>query len=93
MAQLLHIHAQEVVRANQSRAAAQTLNGYYKVRERQFMPNYEFHCAKCQKTFELTWPLAEYDKRIKEKIKCPKCGSTRVAKIISLVEVKTAKKS
>lgn len=57
------------------------------------MPNYEFLCAKCKKTFELTWSLAEYDKRIKGKNKCPKCGSARVVKVISLVQVKTAKKS
>jgi len=57
------------------------------------MPKYEFRCAKCNRTFELTWPLAEYDKRIKAKNQCPKCGSTRVAKIVSLVQVKTAKKS
>ena len=57
------------------------------------MPNYEFLCAKCKKTFELNWSLAEYDKRIKGKNKCPKCGSARVVKIISLVQVKTAKKS
>ena len=57
------------------------------------MPTYEFHCAKCTKNFEQIWALSEYDKRIKEKIKCPSCGSTRVIKTISLVQVKTSKKS
>ena len=57
------------------------------------MPTYEFSCVKCGKVFEETWALAEYDKRIKEKHKCPKCGSTRVVKRMSIVEVKTSKKS
>ena len=57
------------------------------------MPTYEFHCAKCNKNFEQVWSLAEYDKRIKEKPKCPGCGSTRVSKVIAVVEVKTSKKS
>lgn len=57
------------------------------------MPTYEFHCEKCDKTFEQIWSLSEYDKRIKEKNTCPSCGSTRVAKMISVVEVKTSKKS
>ena len=57
------------------------------------MPTYEFHCEKCNKNFEQVWSLSEYDKRIKAKNKCPKCGSTRVIKTISVVEVKTSKKS
>ena len=57
------------------------------------MPTYEFHCEKCNKNFEQIWSLTEYDKRIKAKNKCPKCGSTRVIKTISVVEVKTSKKS
>jgi putative FmdB family regulatory protein len=57
------------------------------------MPTYEFHCEKCNKNFEQIWSLAEYDKRIKAKTKCPRCASTRVTKVISVVEVKTSKKS
>lgn len=57
------------------------------------MPTYEFHCDKCGKNFEEVWTLAEYDKRIKEKHKCPSCGSSRVVKKISAVQVKTDKKS
>jgi putative FmdB family regulatory protein len=57
------------------------------------MPTYEFICDKCGKTFEQIWSLAEYDKRIKEKHKCPKCGSVRVVQALSLVQVKTSKKS
>ena len=57
------------------------------------MPTYEFRCERCNETFERVWPLAEYEKRIKEKQKCPSCGSTRVIRVISIVEVKTSKKS
>lgn len=57
------------------------------------MPTYEFTCQKCNKTFEQIWPLGEYDKRIKAKHKCPKCGSVRVVRTLSLVQVKTSKKS
>jgi putative FmdB family regulatory protein len=57
------------------------------------MPTYEFRCEKCDKIFEQIWSLSEYDKRMKEKNQCPSCGSTKVVKTISLVEVKTSKKS
>ena len=57
------------------------------------MPTYEFHCDKCKKNFEQVWSLSEYDKRIKQKTKCPSCGSTRVVKTLSMVQVKTSKKS
>ena len=57
------------------------------------MPTYEFRCEKCDKVFEKIWSLSEYDKRIKENKKCPSCGSTKVVKTISLVQVKTSRKS
>jgi len=57
------------------------------------MPTYEFTCQHCGKGFEKVWSLSEYDKRIKEKQKCPKCGSVKVVKTFSLVQVRTSKKS
>lgn len=57
------------------------------------MPTYEFLCEKCRKVFEQIWSLSEYDKRIKEKRKCPSCGSTQVVKTITSVQVRTSKKS
>ena len=57
------------------------------------MPTYEFRCEKCDKVFEQVWSLSEYDKRIQETNKCPACGSTKVIRTISLVQVKTSKKS
>jgi putative FmdB family regulatory protein len=57
------------------------------------MPIYEFLCQKCKKRFELVWSFAQYDREMKKKPKCPKCGSTSVIRQISAVEVKTSKKS
>jgi putative FmdB family regulatory protein len=57
------------------------------------MPTYEFLCQKCKKRFELIWSLAQYDREMKKKRKCAKCGSTSVVRQISTVEVKTSKKS
>ena len=57
------------------------------------MPTYEFHCEKCGKNFEQVWSLSEYDKHIKEKKRCSSCGSARVVKALSMVQVKTSKKS
>jgi putative FmdB family regulatory protein len=57
------------------------------------MPTYEFLCQKCKKRFELVLSLAQYDREMKKKTKCPKCGSTSVVRQISTVEVKTSKKS
>ena len=57
------------------------------------MPTYEFLCQRCHKMFDVVWSLSEFNKRIKEKRKCPACGSTRVVKTLSLVQVKTSKKS
>jgi putative FmdB family regulatory protein len=57
------------------------------------MPIYEFLCERCRKPFELSSSLAEYERAIKKKIKCPKCKSMKVVRQISAIEVKTSKKS
>ena len=57
------------------------------------MPAYEFRCEKCHKVFEQVWSLSEYDRKIEAKQKCPSCGSVRVVRAISMVQVKTSKKS
>jgi putative FmdB family regulatory protein len=57
------------------------------------MPTYEFLCQKCEKPFERIYSLEEYDREMKKKMKCPECGSTRVVRQISAVQVKTSKKS
>jgi len=58
------------------------------------MPIYEFLCRNCEKPFERIWSLDEYDRILKGKgVKCPKCGSEKVARQISAVQVRTSKKS
>lgn len=57
------------------------------------MPTYEFLCQKCEKPFERTLSLAEYERAMKNNMKCPNCGSAKVVRQIASVEVKTSKKS
>lgn len=54
------------------------------------MPTYEYHCRKCDKDFSLSFRLSEYDQK---KVKCPKCDSTQVERLPSMVSVKTSRKS
>ena len=54
------------------------------------MPDYEFRCEKCKKTFTATLTFKQYDQR---KVKCPKCGGATVQQIIGATFAKTAKKS
>lgn len=55
------------------------------------MPTYEFFCQKCEKRFQQTCSLEEYEHEKKKK--CPKCGSSKVLRQISSFQVKTSKKS
>lgn len=55
------------------------------------MPNYEFECEKCKATFTEKQTFAEHDEH--KKVKCPKCGSTRVHQLISAAFAQTSKKS
>jgi putative FmdB family regulatory protein len=54
------------------------------------MPTYEFRCSDCKKEFQVVEPVSEYDPK---KVKCPKCGSSRVEHLWSQVHVVTSKKS
>ena len=54
------------------------------------MPHYEFLCQSCRKKFSVVLTLEEYDKR---KVKCPKCGSTRVEQQWAAFTAVTGKKS
>jgi putative FmdB family regulatory protein len=54
------------------------------------MPRYEFMGEKCQKPFELTMTIAEYEKG---KVRCPTCKSTRVAAQLGAFMGQTKKKS
>ena len=48
------------------------------------MPQYDFDCLTCRKTFEVKASLSEYAARQKSKsIACPECGSKKVARVFS----------
>lgn len=57
------------------------------------MPTHEFLCRKCVKAFEMIASITEYERKRKEGIQCPECGSSEVVRQISSFQVKTSKKS
>jgi putative FmdB family regulatory protein len=54
------------------------------------MPVYEFKCLKCDKKVTLALSLAEYEGKI---FKCPKCGSKRLARLVTAWKAVTSRKS
>jgi putative FmdB family regulatory protein len=54
------------------------------------MPQYEFFCNACKKTFTKILALVEYEK---ERVACPHCGSRHVEQGCSAFSVITSKKS
>ncbi len=54
------------------------------------MPHYEYLCLACNKKFSQVLSLAEYEKA---KVKCPKCGSTKVEQQWAAFYATTSKKS
>jgi putative FmdB family regulatory protein len=54
------------------------------------MPVYEFRCNACGKEFQIVESIKDYDPK---KVKCTKCGSSRVERVWSDVHVVTSKKS
>jgi putative FmdB family regulatory protein len=54
------------------------------------MPNYEFVCNACKKTFSKILHIAEHDA---EKTACPHCGSHEVEQRWSAFSAITSKKS
>lgn len=48
------------------------------------MPIYEYHCQKCQTTFD---HLAKSMTQNQEKVPCPECGSTKTEKKFSTFAV------
>ncbi|MBC8875691.1 MAG: zinc ribbon domain-containing protein [Planctomycetes bacterium] len=55
------------------------------------MPDYDFKCAECRKRFTETQTFEEHDRR--KRVKCPKCGSQKVERVIGAIFAKTSKKS
>ena len=54
------------------------------------MPHYECLCQACNKKFTLVLTVAGHDKG---KIKCPKCGSSKVEQQWAAFYATTSKKS
>lgn len=54
------------------------------------MPQYEFLCKDCKKSFSKFLTIAAYDKG---KITCPKCGSRKVEQQLSSFYAITSRKS
>ena len=54
------------------------------------MSLYVFHCRECKKEFTKVLHMADRDKK---KVKCPKCGGTRVEQVITAFSAVTSKKS
>lgn len=54
------------------------------------MPNYEYKCVKCDKTFFVVMGVKEHDSA---KVTCPDCRGNQVEQLISTFYSKTSKKS
>ena len=54
------------------------------------MPLYEYTCRKCGETFSEVLTIKEHETK---KVRCPKCQSEEVQKIIEPFFAKTARKS
>ncbi len=54
------------------------------------MPQYEFLCNSCSKSFSKNLTLAEYEEG---KVRCPECGSDDVEQRWSAIHLVTSKKS
>jgi len=54
------------------------------------MPVYEFNCNDCGHKFTVTETFKEHEQHHE---KCPKCGSKKIAQMMSEVYAKTSKKS
>ncbi len=54
------------------------------------MSTYEYQCQSCKKRFTLTLSIAQHET---ERVKCPKCKSTRVRQAITPFFAQTSKKS
>ena len=54
------------------------------------MPTYGYRCETCSEIFERRETIAEHEAA---RVKCPKCGSEKVARVFSAFYAKTLKKS
>jgi putative FmdB family regulatory protein len=54
------------------------------------MPSYEYHCRKCDETFDLHMTLKEHETT---QPRCPQCQSTDVEQVMAAFTAVTSKKS
>ena len=54
------------------------------------MPIYDYRCTDCGHSFVITESLSEHEKAVH---RCPSCDSSKVERVITSVNVQTAKKS
>jgi putative FmdB family regulatory protein len=54
------------------------------------VPSYEYHCEACKATFTRTLTVKEHHEK---KVRCPKCGSLRVTRVVSRFFALTSRKS
>jgi putative FmdB family regulatory protein len=54
------------------------------------VPHYEYLCSACSKKFSIVLTLADHEKG---KVKCPKCGSTKIEQQWAAFYATTSKKS
>ena len=59
-------------------------------RGRCAMPYYDYRCGQCRKEFTVKQTFEEHGHK---EVKCPKCGSQKVERVIGAVFAKTSKKS
>jgi len=57
------------------------------------MPTYEFLCKKCNKVFDLTSSISEYERKKIRGVQCLRCGSSEVVQQVSTFHVNISKKS
>ena len=55
------------------------------------MPYYDFKCTECRRKFSEKFTFEEHDQH--KPVKCPKCGSKKVERVLGEVFAKTSKKS
>ena len=54
------------------------------------MPEYDYRCLKCSKTFSVTETIGQHASR---KHTCPSCKSVRLEQVVAAFFAKTSKKS
>ena len=54
------------------------------------MPNYDFVCEKCKKSFTVRLKVSEYGRK---NVRCPKCNSKKLRQQITSFQTITSKKT